>query len=234
MQVVGPMHYLFRASIVKSYLPTLIKPCTAGYGISEAVQRRGLLEDTRLGLELAVTSAFDALRAAVRALLLLPPPQSAVAHEVRAAQAICLEGVGVGAGPRALGDWQMSRVVGVDAGPLWVTRGPRPCVPACVEEGTASGREQVVSHRAPLVLPQDGWAARLMLGTSARPSATSKFEDLHVWTASDVILQVGTRLLVWGKDWSRGEGWGWAGPVVLMPARVDCLGRHPAGAVGQG
>jgi hypothetical protein len=25
-----------------------------------------------------------------------------------------------------------------------------------------------------------------------RPSATSRFEDLHVWTASDVILQVGT------------------------------------------
>ncbi len=49
----------------------------AGYGIAEALQRRGLLEDTRLGLELAVTAVFEAMRTAVRTALFLPKQQAA-------------------------------------------------------------------------------------------------------------------------------------------------------------
>jgi hypothetical protein len=55
----------------------------AGYGISEAVKRRGLLEDTRLGLELAVTAVFEAMRTAIRAALFLPRQPAAAQHEVR-------------------------------------------------------------------------------------------------------------------------------------------------------
>jgi hypothetical protein len=43
--------------------------------VGEGNRRRGLLEDSRLGLELAVTAAFEAVRVAVRALLLLPKQQ---------------------------------------------------------------------------------------------------------------------------------------------------------------
>ena len=56
--------------------------CAPGYGITEVVQRRGLLEDTRLGLELAVTAVFEALRTAIRAALFLPRLQGAPLTEV--------------------------------------------------------------------------------------------------------------------------------------------------------
>ena len=59
----------------------------SGYGIAESLNRRGLLEDTRLGMELAVTAVFEAVRTAIRALLLLPrlpqqAPAAALSSEV--------------------------------------------------------------------------------------------------------------------------------------------------------
>ena len=45
----------------------------AGYALAESSQRRrGLLEDTRLGLEIAVTSVFSGIRAGTRSALLMP------------------------------------------------------------------------------------------------------------------------------------------------------------------
>lgn len=35
-----------------------------------------------------------------------------------------------------------------------------------------------------------GFCPCMQAVSSGRPSATSRFEDLHVWTASDIILQV--------------------------------------------
>ncbi|EFN54144.1 hypothetical protein CHLNCDRAFT_53131 [Chlorella variabilis] len=43
----------------------------SGYAMAEGMQRRGLLEEGRIALELAVTIVFDAVRTSVRALLLL-------------------------------------------------------------------------------------------------------------------------------------------------------------------
>lgn len=60
-----------------------VPECTlAGYGIAEGLPRRGLLEDARLGLELAVTVVFEAARTAIRALLLLPQRQAAASSQV--------------------------------------------------------------------------------------------------------------------------------------------------------
>ena len=57
--------------------------------------------------------------------------------------------------------------------------------------GERSGVELPFAWLPPAVrAAQDGWAARPPLTSAGRPSATSRFEDLHVWTASDVILQV--------------------------------------------
>lgn len=53
----------------------------SGYGIAEGLPRRGLLEDARLGLELAVTVVFEAARTAIRALLLLPQRQAAASSQ---------------------------------------------------------------------------------------------------------------------------------------------------------
>ncbi|GAB4815151.1 hypothetical protein N2152v2_002197 [Parachlorella kessleri] len=115
----------WRGAIKRSGSELFERP--SGYGITEVVQRRGLLEDTRLGLELAVTAVFEALRTAIRAALFLPRQQGA---------------------------------------PL-------------TEEGWVARRQQ------------GGWGLAAGLTGSTRPSATSRFEDLHVWTASDVILQAG-------------------------------------------
>lgn len=55
----------------------------AGYGVAEGpVRRRGLLEDTRLGLELAVTAVFEAVRTTVRSVLFLPKEEAGTAYEV--------------------------------------------------------------------------------------------------------------------------------------------------------
>ncbi|KAI3435938.1 hypothetical protein D9Q98_001996 [Chlorella vulgaris] len=44
----------------------------SGYAAAEGMKRRGLLEEGRIGMELAVTAAFEALRSALRTILLLP------------------------------------------------------------------------------------------------------------------------------------------------------------------
>lgn len=154
----------------------------AGFAIQEGLPQHGLLEEAALAMELAVSRVFDAFRAAVRVLLFLstPPDERQSPAELLRAQLHEEEAAaGRGARRRASSRGAASAAAS-DAGSEDLSAPPR----AAEHEGEAEGGEE--ARRSYSRASSVRWRSPLESMGSVR-----HWEDLHVWTASDVILRAG-------------------------------------------